>query len=98
MGEVINYCPMYQTAFRVRWMKGEVPIPQPKRKEYRVAVITYRKNVKDKWDDSLFYSVETQVLNTNVTMLLCELGTELNGSSCAEHFEMLFHDREDKWI
>lgn len=47
--------------------------------EYRVAVITYRKNVKDKWDDSLFYSVETQVLNTNVTMLLCELGTELNG-------------------
>jgi hypothetical protein len=48
-------------------------------KEHRVAVITYRKNVKDKWDNTLFHSVETEVLNTNVTMQLCEMGTELNG-------------------
>jgi len=47
--------------------------------EYRVAVITYRKNVKDEWEDTLFHRVETQVLNTNVTMLLCEMGTELDG-------------------
>ena len=48
-------------------------------KEYRVAVITYRKNVSDEWDSSLFYSVETQVYNTNVAMQLYEMGTELNG-------------------
>lgn len=47
--------------------------------EYRVAIITYRKNVKDEWDSSLFYNVETQVYNTNVTMQLCEMGTELSG-------------------
>jgi len=44
-----------------------------------VAVITYRKNVKDKWDSSLFYNVETQIYSTNVTMQLCEMGTQLNG-------------------
>jgi hypothetical protein len=47
--------------------------------DYRVAVITYRKNVKDEWDSSLFHMVETQVYNTNVAMQLCEMGTELNG-------------------
>ena len=47
--------------------------------QHRVAVITYRKNVKDKWDSSLFYNVETQIYNTNVTMQLCEMGTQLNG-------------------
>ena len=47
--------------------------------QHRVAVITYRKNVKDKWDSSLFYNIETQIYNTNVTMQLCEMGTQLNG-------------------
>lgn len=47
--------------------------------EYQVAVITYRKNVADRWDDSLFYNIETQINNTNVTMRLCEMGTQLNG-------------------
>jgi hypothetical protein len=47
--------------------------------QYRVAVITYRKNVKDKWDNSLFYDIEAQIYNTNVTMQLCEMGTQLNG-------------------
>ncbi|MBU1901539.1 hypothetical protein KKG82_04195 [Patescibacteria group bacterium] len=47
--------------------------------EHRVAIITYRKNVKDKWDSSLFHDVETQTYNTSVTMQLCEMGTELNG-------------------
>jgi len=48
-------------------------------KEYRVAVITYRKNTADKWDDSLFNNVDTQINNNNVTMRLCEMGTQLNG-------------------
>ena len=47
--------------------------------QHRVAVITYRKNVKDEWDSSLFYDVETQIYNTAVTMQLCEMGTLLNG-------------------
>lgn len=47
--------------------------------QYRVAVITYRKNVKDKWDDSLFQSVDKPIYNTNVTMQLCEMGTQLDG-------------------
>jgi hypothetical protein len=47
--------------------------------QHHVATITYRKNVKDEWDSSLFYNVETQIYNTNVTMQLCEMGTELNG-------------------
>lgn len=47
--------------------------------QYRVAVITYRKNVADKWDDSSFYSVDTQIYNNTVTMQICEMGTLLNG-------------------
>jgi hypothetical protein len=47
--------------------------------QYQVAVISYRKNVTDKWDEMLFHDVETQVYNTNVTMLLCEMGTQING-------------------
>jgi len=46
---------------------------------HRVAIITYRKNVKDKWEESSFNSTETQLLNNNVTMLLCEKGIQLNG-------------------
>ena len=48
-------------------------------KEYRVAVITYRKNVADKWDNSAFYNVDTQIYNSNVVMQLCEMDTQLNG-------------------
>ena len=47
--------------------------------EYRVAVITYRKNVADKWDHSLFHSVDTQVYNTIVPMQLYEMSTQLDG-------------------
>jgi hypothetical protein len=48
-------------------------------KKYHVAVISYRKNVKDKWDYAQFYKYDTQIYNTNVTMQLCEMGTLLNG-------------------
>lgn len=47
--------------------------------QYHVAIITYRKNVKDEWDTSLFYDVKTQIYNTDVTMQLCEMGTQLGG-------------------
>ena len=47
--------------------------------QHHVAIITYRKNVKDEWDHSLFYDVKTQIHNTDVTMQLCEMGTLLNG-------------------
>lgn len=47
--------------------------------EYSVAVITYRKNVKDEWDEYLFKSVDMLAFNNNITMRLCEMGTELNG-------------------
>lgn len=46
---------------------------------YRIAVITYRKNVKDKWDESLFQNTEVQTINGVVSMRLCELGVLLNG-------------------
>ena len=42
---------------------------------HRIAVISYRKNVKDKWDKSLFKPVEVQLNNNNVTMQLCEMGS-----------------------
>ena len=39
---------------------------------YRVAVITYRKNVKDKWDEKDFNNISCQLFNNNVSMLICE--------------------------
>ena len=47
--------------------------------QHRIAMITYRKNVKDKWDSSWFYDVKAQMYNTDVTMQVCEMGTLLNG-------------------
>ena len=43
-------------------------------------MISYRKNVKDNWDWILFDKIDTQMLNTKVTMQLCEMGTLLNGT------------------
>jgi Transposase protein len=48
-------------------------------REHRIAVITYRKNVKDKWDENDFYEIETKVIGNIVNMLVCEKKTELNG-------------------
>lgn len=53
-------------------------------KDFRVAVITYRKNIKDKWDKADFKSVETQVNDTKVTMLLCEKAVQLGKDSFRE--------------
>lgn len=50
---------------------------------FRIAVITYRKSVKDKWDEADFsaYDIETEV---ETTMDLCEKEIELNGVKMRE--------------
>lgn len=46
---------------------------------HRIAVVTYRKNVKDKWAVELFETNDVNVLQQTVTMQISELGTELGG-------------------
>jgi hypothetical protein len=48
-------------------------------KTFRIAVITYRKNVKDKWPVELFKTNAVTVLQQTVNMQISELGTELGG-------------------
>ena len=45
----------------------------------RIAVLTYRKNVKDKWDESDFKNMDVKVLSNTVTMLICERIAVLGG-------------------
>ena len=48
--------------------------------DYRIAVITYRKYVKDRWDESEFTEVEvSDTYQTSKTMLLSEKPVILNG-------------------
>jgi len=44
---------------------------------YRIAVITYRKNVKEKWDEKEFKPIDTMVIENIVTMQICENEVEL---------------------
>ena len=46
--------------------------------EYRVATLTYRKNVKDKWDDKVFKKHHLKIDSSKVTMNLCEKDIELD--------------------
>lgn len=48
-------------------------------KEHRIAIITYRKNVKDSWEEQSFESVPVQVLDQTIIMQLCERKTVLSG-------------------
>ncbi len=52
--------------------------------QHRIAVVTYRKNVKEKWAEDQFQTVDTKVLDQCVTMLLYEQKTELGGYSFRE--------------
>jgi len=52
--------------------------------EHRIAIVTYRKNVKDKWPEEDFKSYDAQVINNKTTMLLCEKPVELGGHSFRE--------------
>ncbi|MFC2087691.1 putative transposase [Bacteroidota bacterium] len=51
---------------------------------YRIAVITYRKNVKDKWDAKRFENIDVQVLNHVINMDICEQETEIGGYQMRE--------------
>jgi hypothetical protein len=58
----------YEPAFFMRlWVK------------YRIAVITYRKNVKDKWDEQLFEEQSVKTGHSEEKMQLCEQQTQLGG-------------------
>jgi hypothetical protein len=46
---------------------------------YRIAVITYRKHVKDQWDADLFDNHEVVSGCSKKTMQLCEMGAHLGG-------------------
>ena len=45
----------------------------------KIAVLTYRKNVKDKWEESAFKEMNVTVLSNIFTMLVCERITVLGG-------------------
>ncbi len=47
--------------------------------KYKIAIITYRKNVKDKWPDESFESYDVKVMQHTINMQLCELGVQLGG-------------------
>lgn len=46
--------------------------------EHRVAVLTYKKNVKDKWDNNNFKEHEVKIDSNIVTMELCEKNIKLD--------------------
>jgi len=48
-------------------------------KIHRIAVLTYRKNVRDLWPDENFETQSVKVLQQTVNMQISELGTELGG-------------------
>ena len=50
----------------------------------RIAIITYRKNVKDIWDEKLFETIEIQENGTKKTIRICEQETLLDGLSLRE--------------
>jgi hypothetical protein len=52
--------------------------------EHRIAVLTYKKNVKDKWDENDFSSYTIESDKTEEKMLLAEKEVELNGCKMRE--------------
>ena len=53
-------------------------------KQHRIAIITYRKNVKDSWYEQSFTSSEVRVLDQTITMQLCEKESVLGGVTFRE--------------
>ena len=47
--------------------------------DYRIAVLTYRKNVKDLWDENDFAEYEVEIEGNTSKMQLAEKTVELNG-------------------
>ena len=55
--------------------------------KHQIAVITYRKNVKDKWEENLFKQYDVQILspaNGGITLLLHEQPVQLGGHNFRE--------------
>lgn len=52
--------------------------------EYRVAILTYKKNVKDKWAESDFTEHEVEIDSNKVKMELCEKNIEWNNVKLRE--------------
>lgn len=52
--------------------------------EYRVAILTYKKNVKDKWTESDFTEHEVEIDSNKVKMELCEKNIEWNNVKLRE--------------
>ncbi len=46
---------------------------------YRIAIITYRKNVKDKWDESIFNEEIIKIHSNEIEIKLAEKNVTLNG-------------------
>jgi hypothetical protein len=46
---------------------------------YRIATLTYRKNVKDRWREDRFKSTDVQVMARSINMDICEQEVELGG-------------------
>ena len=53
-------------------------------KQHRIAIITYRKNVKDTWPEKLFKATDVKVLEQTITMQICEQETVLGGVTLRE--------------
>lgn len=70
-GEPIFTLIFDREAYEPAWFKSL-------QKEHQVAIISYRKNVTDKWDKECFETVNIKVLNNDVPTQLCERGTKLN--------------------
>jgi hypothetical protein len=64
----------------------------------RIAVITYRKHVKDIWNKEDFKSVETQVNGTKVSMQICEKKVQLGGHSFREIRKLSSNDHQTSII
>ncbi len=53
-------------------------------KQHRIAILTYRKNVKDTWSETLFKTTAVKVLEQTITMQICEQETVLGGITFRE--------------
>jgi hypothetical protein len=53
-------------------------------KQHQIAILTYRKNVKDQWPEESFKTSDVKVLNQTISMQICEQQTVLNGVNFRE--------------
>jgi len=61
---------------------------------HQVAVITYRKNVKDQWDKTVFTSHSLEINGVNTSMELAEKQIELDGAALREIRRLTKNDHQ----